>query len=206
MGGNSDSGHLSVVSTPFYHDSSSATTLSQLLHSEGVLTFALKQRTNYGTPSTYIFKVDVTGYDKAEECRKISQEQAYANESYYIAGKEYLKKVSHDPSYKNLDGIYYKVLKAGNGVVPNENSMVTIHYEGRFVEGDVFDSSKAGQPATMRPALTIKGFGTALTHMPVGSTWEIVIPSELGYGDSEFGTIKPYSTLIFKIELLGCND
>lgn len=71
----------------------------------------------------------------------------------------------------------------------------------------MFDSSyKRGQPATMTASQVIKGFSILLTHIPVGSTWEVVIPSELAYGSREVPSLKPYSTLIFKIELLGCNN
>lgn len=86
--------------------------------------------------------------------------------------------------------------------------MVKVHYEGRTIDGKVFDSSyQRGEATELRVTQVMKGWMEALTHMPIGSVWEVVIPSELAYGDRDQGQIKPYSTLIFKIELLGCyND
>lgn len=101
-------------------------------------------------------------------------------------------------------GVQYRVIKEGKGEMPKDTSWVTVNYEGRLIDGTVFDSSyKNGQPIQLRANQVIKGFTEALVHMPVGSTWEVFIPQELAYGDREAGQIKPYSPLIFKIELLG---
>ena len=101
-------------------------------------------------------------------------------------------------------GVQYKVIKEGNGAIPTDTSMVSCHYEGRTIDGKVFDSSyKRNQPLKLRCNQTIKGWTDAMVHMPVGSTWEVYIPQELAYGDREQGDIKPFSVLIFKIELLG---
>ena len=100
-------------------------------------------------------------------------------------------------------GVQYKILKEGEGVKPQETSLVKVHYEGRTIDGNIFDSSYMdNQPVDMRVNQVIKGFSEALTHMPVGSIWEVYIPQELAYGEKEAGEIKPYSALIFKIELL----
>lgn len=100
-------------------------------------------------------------------------------------------------------GVQYKVLKKGSGAIPTETSLVTVHYEGKTLDGNVFDSSyKNGQPVSLRPNQTIKGFTDALVHMPAGSIWEVYIPQELAYGERQQGEIKPFSVLIFKIELL----
>jgi FKBP-type peptidyl-prolyl cis-trans isomerase len=81
--------------------------------------------------------------------------------------------------------------------------MVKVNYEGRTINGKVFDSSyKRNAPVTLRANQVIKGWTEALTHMPVGSVWEVYIPENLAYGEREQGDIKPFSTLIFKIELL----
>lgn len=99
--------------------------------------------------------------------------------------------------------IQYKVIKEGNGALPKDTSMVKVHYEGKMIDGTVFDSSyQRGAPVTLRANQVIKGFTQALTHMPVGSTWEVYIPQELAYADREQGQIKPFSPLIFKIELI----
>lgn len=92
-------------------------------------------------------------------------------------------------------------------MVPKEDSMVKVHYEGHTIDGKVFDSSyQRGEAVMLRANQVIKGWTEALTHMPVGSVWEVVIPSDLAYGEREQGQIKPYSTLIFKIELLECHQ
>ena len=107
---------------------------------------------------------------------------------------------------KTKSFIQYKVLKEGNGAMPKDTSMVKVHYEGKTIDGEVFDSSyKNGKPVDLRTNQVIKGFTQALVHMPVGSTWEVYIPQDLAYGERQAGKIKPFSTLIFKIELLGIN-
>ena len=102
-------------------------------------------------------------------------------------------------------GLQYKVLKQGDGVVPQTTDKVKVHYEGRLIDGTVFDaSSKHGtEPATFRPDQVIKGWTEALTMMPVGSKWQLFIPQELGYGERAAGQIPPCSTLIFDVELVG---
>ena len=100
--------------------------------------------------------------------------------------------------------IQYKVLKEGSGAIPADTSLVKVHYEGKLIDGTVFDSStKHGdQPAEMYANRVIKGWTEALTRMPVGSEWEVYIPQELAYADRQAGQIKPYSALIFKIQLI----
>ena len=94
--------------------------------------------------------------------------------------------------------------KEGNGPMPKDTSMVRVHYEGKTIDGKVFESSyERKQPLTLRANQVIPGWTEALTHMPVGSVWEVVIPQDKAYGDRETPQIKPFSTLIFKIELLG---
>ena len=110
--------------------------------------------------------------------------------------------------YEKTDGtkaksfIQYRVIKEGSGAMPKDTSMVKVHYEGKTIDGNVFDSSyKNNQPVDMRVNQVIKGFTQALVHMPVGSTWEVFIPQELAYGERQAGEIQPFSALIFKIEL-----
>ena len=101
-------------------------------------------------------------------------------------------------------GVQYKVLKEGTGVMPKDTSRVRVHYEGKTLEGKVFDSSyKRGKATDFRANQVIKGWTEALTHMPAGSVWEVYIPQELAYGERQQGAeIKPFSMLIFKIELV----
>ena len=101
-------------------------------------------------------------------------------------------------------GLQYKVLVAGKGEVPTETSSVKVHYKGTLIDGTQFDSSyDRKEPTTFRANQVIKGWTEALTMMPVGSKWELYIPQELAYGSREAGTIKPFSTLIFEVELVG---
>lgn len=101
-------------------------------------------------------------------------------------------------------GLQYKIITEGTGDKPTEKDKVKVNYEGRLIDGTVFDSSyKRNKPSTFQCNKVIKGWTEALQKMPVGSKWEIYIPYELAYGDRETGAlIKPYSTLIFEVELL----
>ena len=120
-------------------------------------------------------------------------------------GEKYVAKYATGKDVKKLEGgVLYKVIKEGTGAIPSDTSMVKVNYEGKTVDGNVFDSSyKRGEPVTLAANQVIPGWTTALTHMPVGSVWEVVIPQEKAYGERMQGQIKPYSALIFKIELLG---
>ena len=103
-------------------------------------------------------------------------------------------------------GLMYQVLNEGNGKKPTAEDTVECHYEGRLIDGTVFDSSyKRGQAVDLRANQVIKGWTEALVHMPAGSVWEVYIPQELAYGEREQGQIKPYSPLVFKIELIKVN-
>ena len=119
-------------------------------------------------------------------------------------GEEFMAANKSKEGIKTLpSGVQYKVIKEGNGPIPADTSMVSCNYEGRTIDGKVFDSSyKRNQPLKLRCNQTIKGWTDAMVHMPVGSVWEVYIPQELAYGEREQGDIKPFSVLIFKIELL----
>ena len=119
-------------------------------------------------------------------------------------GEEWMAANAKKPGVKTLpSGVQYKVIKVGAGQMPKDTSVVKVNYEGRLIDGTVFDSSyKNGQPVTLRANQVIKGWTEALVHMPAGSVWEVYIPQELAYGEREQGQIKPYSPLVFKIELL----
>ena len=122
------------------------------------------------------------------------------------AGEKFLAENKKKEGVKTLpSGVQYKVIKVGNGPMPKDTSMVKVNYEGRTIDGKVFDSSyKRKEPVSLRANQVIKGWTEALVHMPVGSVWEIYVPQELAYGEREQGNnIKPFSALIFKIELLG---
>ena len=119
-------------------------------------------------------------------------------------GEEWMAANAKKAGVKTLpSGVQYKVIKEGNGAMPKHTSLVTVNYEGRLIDGTVFDSSyKRGQAVDLRANQVIKGWTEALVHMPAGSVWEVYIPQELAYGEREQGQIKPYSPLVFKIELI----
>jgi len=102
-------------------------------------------------------------------------------------------------------GLQYRVVTAGDGALPKTTDTVECHYKGTLIDGTVFDSSyQRGKPATFQVGGVIQGWIEALQMMKVGSKWELYIPSELAYGDRGAGAlIKPGSTLVFEVELLG---
>ena len=121
------------------------------------------------------------------------------------AGEKFLAENAKKEGVITLpSGLQYRVLKEGTGKVPADTSTVTVNYEGRLINDSVFDSSyKRNQPMTVRANQNIKGFTEALTKMKAGSVYEVYIPQELAYGERQAGAlIKPFSALIFKIELL----
>ena len=101
-------------------------------------------------------------------------------------------------------GLQYKIITKGNGPVPADTSRVQVNYKGTLIDGTEFDSSykRGPEPTAFRADEVIKGWTEALTMMPVGSKWELYIPQNLGYGARQAGKIKPYSTLIFTVELV----
>lgn len=121
-----------------------------------------------------------------------------------IAGEKFLEQNKVKAGIKVLQsGLQYKVLRRGTGRIPKETDLVKVHYEGKTIDGVTFDSSyKRGEPAILRPNQLIAGWMEALTKMPVGSIWEVFIPQDLAYGANEQSNIKPFSVLVFKVELI----
>ena len=102
-------------------------------------------------------------------------------------------------------GLQYKIITQGDGETPKRTDKVMVNYEGRLVDGTVFDSSKqhGDKPSTFSANQVIKGWTEALCLMPVGSHWELYIPYDLAYGEKEQGQILPFSALVFDVELVG---
>lgn len=104
---------------------------------------------------------------------------------------------------KTESGLCYKVITEGKGAIPTNTDRVKVHYRGTLIDGTEFDSSyKRNEPTTFGANQVIAGWTEALTMMPVGSKWMLYIPQELAYGSRDMGQIKPFSTLIFEVELL----
>ena len=129
-----------------------------------------------------------------------------AKQEYIESNREWIRHIAAQPGVTSLDrGIYYKVLKKGNknGISPNRNSVVTVHYTGKTINGRTFDNSRSGVSPAFRLRDLIPGWIIALQKMHVGDKWEVYIPAEQGYGKISQPGIPGGSTLIFEIELLG---
>ena len=141
---------------------------------------------------------------KQEADKKAKEEKLYGPNR--DAGIKFLKEnAQKDSVITTASGLQYKVLVKGEGEVPQKTDKVLVNYEGRLIDGTVFDASKkhGDKPASFRADQVIKGWTEALTMMPVGSKWQLYVPQELAYGERDMGNIKPYSTLIFDVELVG---
>jgi FKBP-type peptidyl-prolyl cis-trans isomerase len=148
---------------------------------------------------------------KQQEQAKVSAEKNKKEGETFLAEnkkKEGVKTLQVKlPSGTNAE-LQYKVLTPGTGPKPTTNDTVITHYRGTLIDGTEFDSSyKRGEPATFLVTGVIKGWTEALLMMPVGSKWQLFIPSDLAYGASGTrGAIGPNATLIFDIELIGIQD
>lgn len=124
---------------------------------------------------------------------------------YKKEGDEFLSINGKKDSVKTtMSGLQYKILREGVGRIPNDTSMVTVHYRGRLINGVVFDESYArGEPTSFRLNQVIKGWTEGLQLMKEGAKFEFYIPNTLAYGDQPAGQlISPGSTLIFEVELI----
>jgi FKBP-type peptidyl-prolyl cis-trans isomerase FklB len=122
-------------------------------------------------------------------------------------GDAYLADNKSKKGVKVLEsGVQYKVLKEGNGKKPTEADTVVVHYRGTLTDGSEFDATDPAHPATLKVSSLIAGWKQALTQMPVGSKWQLVIPSALAYGERGVGSdIGPNEVLVFEVELLSIN-
>ena len=146
-------------------------------------------------------------YDEAKQLMndffaKLQEEKLFLNKK---AGEEFLRINKERPGVETTaSGIQYEVLKDGTGEKPKATDNVKVHYEGKLIDGQIFDSSiQRGEPASFGLNQVIPGWTEALQLMPVGSKYRIYIPSELAYGERGAGEmIEPNSTLVFDVELL----
>lgn len=121
------------------------------------------------------------------------------------AGQDFLAKNKTQPGVQTTaDGLQYKVITAGSGKNPSLNDTVVVNYEGKLLNGQVFDSSyKRGEPATFPLKTVIQGWQEALVKMQPGAVWEVYIPANLAYGKTGVpGLIGPNEVLQFKVELI----
>ena len=185
------------LSTEVYqNDSTKKVPVQNLL--AGIIA-GLKGEATMTTDSAYAeFQKLLTPIQEANSLAKWA-DQKKANEDF-LAENAKKEGVQTLPS-----GVQYKVITAGDGAMPTDSSVVKCQYEGRLIDGTVFDSSyKRDEPFEVNLAQprVIKGWVEVLKLMPAGSKWEVYIPQEQGYGSQDMGDIKPYSTLIFTIETL----
>ena len=160
-------------------------------------------------PKSTKFELDSI-MDKIEPLMKAVGEDAKLldpdNKKNKEAGEKFLADNAKKDGVKTLpSGVQYKVIKAGTGAMPTDTSVVKCNYEGKLIDGKEFDSSyKRNEPfeVNLRYPSVIPGWLEVLKQMPAGSIWEVYIPQDQAYGSQEKGDIKPFSTLIFKIEIV----
>jgi len=131
------------------------------------------------------------------------QEQSFAEVKN--AGKLFLEENAKKTGVVTLpSGLQYEIITEGKGEKPGLTDVVTTHYHGTLIDGNIFDSSvHRGQPASFPVNGVIKGWTEALQLMAVGSKWKLYVPYQLAYGEQGAGqAIGPYTTLIFEVELL----
>src|SRR6266852_4608107 len=138
-----------------------------------------------------------------EKMKEAADKNKSEGEAFLAANK------SKDGVVTLPSGLQYKILTAGTGPKPTASDSVKCNYKGALINGTEFDSSyKRGQPTTFGVGQVIKGWTEALQLMPVGSKWQLFIPSSLAYGEpgNPRGGIEPNSTLIFEVELLSIEE
>ncbi|WP_338492063.1 FKBP-type peptidyl-prolyl cis-trans isomerase [Erwinia aphidicola] len=138
-------------------------------------------------------------HERAEAVRQ-ERQQGMA-----VEGQKFLEdNAKRDGVSSTETGLQFSVLTQGEGAIPSRQDRVRVHYTGKLIDGSVFDSSvQRGEPAEFPVSGVIPGWIEALTLMPVGSKWELVIPHNLAYGERGAGaSIPPFSTLVFEVELL----
>lgn len=140
-----------------------------------------------------------------EKAQQAQKEHAAKAETNRQRGEEFLKTNSKKDGVKSTEsGLQYKVIEAGKGDKPKAENTVVVHYEGRTLNGSIFDSSyERKEPASFGVKQVIPGWTEALQLMPKGAKWELYIPSKLAYGPGGFPPkIGPNELLVFKVELV----
>src|SRR5688572_26544648 len=155
------------------------------------------------------YRTELQGKQQAQ-AKEASEKNKKEGEAFLAENKKKEGVKTHVVTLANAQKaeLQYKVLTQGTGPKPTTNDTVTTHYRGTLIDGKEFDSSyKRGEPTSFPVTGVIKGWTEALLLMPVGSKWQLYIPSELAYGERGAGRdIGPNATLIFDIELVGIQD
>jgi FKBP-type peptidyl-prolyl cis-trans isomerase len=137
---------------------------------------------------------------------KAKTADAGPTQSNLAAAKAFMAKTAKEPGVKTTaSGLAFKVVRSGpaNGLRPQKGDLIKVHYEGKLLDGEVFDSSyDRGAPAAMPLDHLIPGWMEALPLMRPGDEWILYVPPSLGYGAEGQGRIPPNSALIFRIELI----
>ena len=178
--------------------SDSTMTINRNLYVKGFLDAIAKK-----TELMDLVKAQAYSNEKMKEVKDRVLEKNYGENR--IAGEQFLaENKTKEGVVTTESGLQYKVITMGTGEKPTANSQVKVNYRGTLIDGTEFDSSYArNEPATFRANQVITGWKEALQLMPVGSKWLLYIPQDLAYGSREAGdVIKPFSTLIFEVELL----
>lgn len=136
--------------------------------------------------------------------QKAVQRQRIAAEENRRKGIKFLEENKAKADVVTLpSGLQYMIIKAGNGAKPTDGDSVLCYYRGTLLDGTEFDGTEPGKPATLKVASLIPGWKEALKLMPVGSKWQLAVPSELAYGSRGVGeSVGPNATLLFDMELL----
>src|SRR5580704_2095140 len=150
----------------------------------------------------------ITALQQEMRQKQMQMQEAAASENKTKGDAFLAENAKKDGVVALPDGLQYKILTAGQGKKPAESDTVLCNYKGTFIDGTEFDSStQAGKPVPFEVKNVIPGFKEVLQLMPVGSKWQVFIPSTLGYGERGAGSvIGPNSALIFEIELVGIQE
>ncbi len=135
---------------------------------------------------------------------KMAAARRVAGEANARKSEDFLKQQRETPGMNTTpSGLMYRIVRAGQGPLPSESSVVSVNYAGQLPDGKTFDSSPPGKPAQLKLSALIPGWREALKLMPAGSKWYVVVPPKLAYGDRGAGNvIGPNQALVFDIELL----
>lgn len=193
---------LSSVSNRFEKEMLSGETLNKNIFLSSIVSALNGQEPLMQNAEQYIQQVAME-LQQAEEIRRAEELKVLHGERISEGVKFLAENKTKEGVVTLPNGLQYKIITEGTGQRPTSADRVKVHYEGRLLDGTIFDSSyKRGEATTFGVTQVIKGWTEILQEMPVGSKWTVYIPYDLAYGDRDQGTIKPFSTLIFDIELL----